>query len=108
MARPRSVVRRVAGSVFIAAIVLVGARPAYPDCATNKITAENCLPGNPDTEWDIDGSGSDTIQGFATDISVNRGDTIHFKIDTPSTAYHIDIYRMGYYAGNGARLIAAN
>src|SRR5205807_3717605 len=30
-----------------------------------------------------------------------------FKIKTPSTAYHIDILRLGYYQGNGARLIAS-
>ena len=46
-----------------------------------------------------------SIQGFATDISVNRGTTVDFKIDTPSTNYHIDIYRLGYYGGDGARLV---
>ena len=42
-------------------------------CATNPITAENCLTGNPASEWDINGAGDPTIQGFATEISVNRG-----------------------------------
>ena len=42
-------------------------------CAANPITAENCLPGNPASEWDISGAGDPSIQGFATDISVNRG-----------------------------------
>ncbi|MFD0854979.1 N,N-dimethylformamidase beta subunit family domain-containing protein, partial [Actinomadura adrarensis] len=31
---------------------------------------------------------------------------MRFKINTPATAYSIDIYRMGYYAGNGARKVA--
>src|SRR5262245_62240670 len=47
-----------------------------------------------------------SIQGFATDISVNRGETVHFKIKTDSTHYHLDIYRVGYYAGLGARKVA--
>jgi len=74
----------------------------------NDIVCENSKPGNPSSEWDVgNGNAGDlTIQGFATDISVNRGSTIFFKISTPAKAYTIDIYRMGYYGGNGARKIA--
>ncbi len=71
----------------------------------NPIVAENCQPGNPPSEWDIVGAGDPTIQGFATDISVNRGETVQFKIATNASAYHLDIYRLGYYGGNGARKI---
>jgi hypothetical protein len=74
-------------------------------CAINAITAENCLPGNLASEWDITGSGDPTIQGFATEISVNRGTTVQFKIDTTATSYRLDIYRMGYYGGRGARKV---
>ena len=52
------------------------------------------------------GVGDPTIQGFATDISVNRGSTVSFKISTEATAYRIDIYRLGYYGGRGARKVA--
>src|SRR5262245_17474775 len=71
----------------------------------NPIQAENCLPGNPSTEWDITGSGDASIQGFATDISVNRGSTISFKVKTTASNYRLDIYRMGYYGGMGARKV---
>ena len=40
-----------------------------------------------------------------TQISVNAGSQIQFKIDTTATAYSIKIYRLGYYQGNGARLM---
>jgi hypothetical protein len=71
------------------------------------IAQENTLPGTPASTWDVSGSGDTTIQGFATDISANEGQTISFKInDTKSAPYHIDIYRVGYYQGNGARLVA--
>src|SRR5207245_8367674 len=63
--------------------------------------------GNSSTEWDISGSGDSSIQGFATDISVNQGQTVHFKINTIALAYRIDIYRMGYYGGAGARKVAS-
>lgn len=58
----------------------------------NAIVAENCQPGNPAIEWDIAGAGDPSIQGFATDISVNRGQTISFKVKTDAASYHIDIY----------------
>ncbi|HEX5150554.1 MAG TPA: N,N-dimethylformamidase beta subunit family domain-containing protein, partial [Parafilimonas sp.] len=72
--------------------------------AQNAIVTENALPGNPSSEWDISGAGDLTMQGFATDISVNKGETVHFKIKS-SVAYTIDIYRLGYYQGNGARKV---
>ena len=71
----------------------------------NSIVRENRLPGDPPTEWDINGWGDPTIQGFGHDISINRGETIFFKIKTDSTNYRIDIYRMGYYGGMGARRV---
>jgi hypothetical protein len=55
---------------------------AFAICMTpkNAIEAENCLPGDPPSQWYVDGAGSPSIQGFATDISVNAGQTIFFKI----------------------------
>ncbi len=71
----------------------------------NAIVAENCLAGNPASEWDIAGIGDPSIQGFATDISVKRGSTVSFKVDSATSNYRFDIYRMGYYGGLGARKI---
>ncbi len=31
----------------------------------NAIIQENCLPGTPATEWDINGAGDPEIQGFS-------------------------------------------
>ena len=73
----------------------------------NKITCENSKPGTNPSVWDIEGAGDASIQGFATDISVNVGNPIGFKIDTAASAYTIDIYRLGWYAGDGARKIAS-
>ncbi len=76
------------------------------DVPVNEIGCENSKPGNPESEWGISGSGSANLQGFATDISVNRGATIGFKVDTNLASYRLDIYRMGYYNGAGARKVA--
>jgi hypothetical protein len=81
---------------------------AFASCSSpkNTIEAENCLPGTAQSQWDISGAGDSTIQGFASSISVNQGQTVSFKINTNATSYKLDIYRLGYYGGNGARLIA--
>ena len=96
-------------TVLLFAASLVVAESAYGSCSNpaNPIEAENCLPGNPSSQWDVSGAGDLTIQGFATDISVNVGGTIYFKIQTDAHAYSIDIYRVGYYGGMGARQVAS-
>jgi N,N-dimethylformamidase beta subunit-like, C-terminal/Domain of unknown function (DUF4082)/Bacterial Ig-like domain/Bacterial Ig domain len=92
----------VVGGLAVAPAAQAACNPPAP----NAIAAENALPGAPSSQWDVTGSGSDSIQGFATEISVNCGDTVHFKVDTTASTYQIDIYRMGYYGGSGARKVA--
>jgi Domain of unknown function (DUF4082)/Bacterial Ig-like domain (group 3)/Bacterial Ig domain len=72
----------------------------------NPIPCENAQPGTPQSVWSVGGAGDPGIQGFATDISVNVGGTISFKISTSSTTYGLTIYRLGYYQNNGARQVA--
>jgi VCBS repeat-containing protein len=78
--------------------------------APNKISTENQLAGTAKSVWAIHGSianrGDSQIEGFATQISTNAGQTVSFKIDTASSGYTLDIYRLGYYSGNGARRVA--
>ena len=71
----------------------------------NAIVTENALPGNPASEWDISGRADPSIQGFATNLSVNKGEIVNFKIKTDASSYSINIYRIGYYQGNGARFV---
>ena len=82
---------------------------AQATCTAPKsvIEAENCLPGTPASQWYVQGAGSPNIQGFTTDISVNVGQTVFFKISTPAASYRIDIYRLGYYQGNDGRFMAS-
>ena len=99
--------------VLMGAAALVAGPPASAadPCAapvTNPVACENTKPGDPASDWQVDGVGDSTIQGFATSMSVNAGQTVNFKIKTPASSYHIDILRLGYYQGNGARLIASN
>jgi hypothetical protein len=91
---------------IVLTLLLGGTAPAADGCTLSAVACENQLPGSPSAEWDINGAGDPSIQGFATDISVDHGETIHFKIDTNAAAYSIDIYRLGWYGGLGARQVA--
>ena len=74
--------------------------------ATNAVVAENLLPGSDSSEWDVNGAGDPTIQGFATRMSVLPGETVELKVDSSdATEYRVDIYRLGYYSGKGARKV---
>ncbi|MGN6326406.1 DUF4082 domain-containing protein [Pseudolysinimonas sp.] len=104
-----AMVAAIAASMIVGVAAAAPARAAVTDpCGTgsNAIVCENSKPGTPESQWDIDGAGDATIQGFATDISVNAGSTIGFKVKTDASKYSIRIFRTGYYQGNGARLIA--
>ena len=83
------------------------ASPCGPP-VTSVIACENTLPGDPPSDWQVSGAGDSTIQGFATSMSVNAGQTESFKINTPAKAYHIDILRIGYYQGDGARKVVSD
>ena len=103
---------RSARLVLFAALVIIFAgrsalRPSV-EAQVGPIVQENTQAGSPSSEWDVSGAGDPSIQGFATDISVNKGDTVSFKVNTDSSNYRIDIYRLGYYGGAGARLVAGN
>ena len=100
---------------LLGALICAGLLQASPAAAagpcgppvTNPIACENSKPGDPPSDWQVSGVGDSTIQGFATQMSVNVGDTAYFKIKTPARSYHIDILRLGYYGGDGARIIQA-
>src|SRR5215471_10553662 len=99
-------------AVLMSMLSLASARPAAADpCGppvVSVIACENTLPGDPPSDWQVNGAGDPTIQGFATSMSVNVGQTESFKINTPASSYHIDILRVGYYQGDGARKVVSN
>ena len=98
------VVLSLGSVVQLAAGVASDADPCAPE--STLVACENSRPGNPRSEWDITGSGSVSIQGFATDISVNHGEPVFFKINTPASAFRLDIYRSGILRGDRARKLA--
>ncbi|WP_250002934.1 DUF4082 domain-containing protein [Actinoplanes sp. M2I2] len=103
--RRSRVLTAAAVSLVLTATALAGtAGAAAADCSANPVVCENAETGTSSDEWEVHGAGDGSIQGFATDISADAGETVHFKVRAEH-AYTIAIYRLGYYGGAGARRI---
>ncbi|MGC5020488.1 DUF4082 domain-containing protein [Micromonospora sp. DT47] len=103
----RSTVALAVTSALFATGLAAGAPRAASaaTCLPNPVVCENSKTGTPASVWDIDGAGDETLQGFAADMSANVGESVSFKIRAEHQ-YTVDIYRLGYYGGNGARRVA--
>jgi hypothetical protein len=72
----------------------------------NTIVLENMKPGDP--SWAIPNPAENReIEGYPSATSVNRGETISFFVNTADPSFTIQIFRMGWYGGAGARSVAA-
>ncbi|MBI3256438.1 MAG: hypothetical protein HYZ59_01470 [Actinobacteria bacterium] len=108
-ARCRARYAVTAGAVVAGLLTFQPAAQAAGPCdapVQSVIQCENSKTGNPASEWDVAGTGSTNINGFADDISYLPGAVVNFRVKTVASAYRLDIYRMGYYGGKGARKMA--
>ena len=72
---------------------------------STTVAAENQRPGTAD--WEITSPAlHQEIEGYASRTSVNGGDPIDLFVSTRAPRYIIDVFRMGWYAGAGARRVA--
>jgi hypothetical protein len=76
----------------------------------NPVQAENLRPGHADWRLDrprIEGRfRSPGLEGYASHTSIRAGQTLELFVSTrPASAFQVDIYRMGYYGGAGARKV---
>jgi hypothetical protein len=78
----------------------------------NSVVQENQRPGTRD--WMLNNTRIDPetryrspwIEGYSSRRSVRAGDTITFHVSTnPPSPFTIDLYRTGYYDGDGGRLV---
>jgi hypothetical protein len=73
---------------------------------TNTVVfLENQKPGT--TSWLLTNPtpSSGGIEGYASATSVARGEQINFLVNTTNSAYVLDVYRIGWYGGTGARQV---
>ncbi|GAA1299575.1 hypothetical protein GCM10009634_56910 [Saccharothrix xinjiangensis] len=70
----------------------------------NRVACENTRPGTDD--WQVVYR-DPSIVGYSTDISAAPGGRVDFKVLTGASSYRLDVHRLGYYAGKGARLVGS-
>ncbi len=84
--------------------------PGPGPMANTAIARENALPGT--SSWQIPAGQQATtqIQAFAGATSVAPGQKLAFYVSTQSAQMHyqVDIYRIGWYGGDGARLLLSS
>ncbi|HEV7222973.1 MAG TPA: N,N-dimethylformamidase beta subunit family domain-containing protein, partial [Pirellulales bacterium] len=122
--RPRRIVRKRSYARFVGGVgrtlcvaacaiagpLAIGAASAA-ESKSKLVEQENRQPGS--TDWQLtrvraDASGfrSTWIEGYSSKQSVKAGETIEIMVSTdPAQPFEIEIFRMGYYGGRGARLM---
>jgi hypothetical protein len=115
--RRRDFLRQVAGGSgaiwlpTLTAASVAGATLAQQPAAPDLIREENKKPGALDWQLtrvraDADGFRSPWIEGYCSKQSVLAGESIDIMVSTdPPRPFEIEIFRMGYYGGRGARLL---
>ncbi|WP_447986144.1 N,N-dimethylformamidase beta subunit family domain-containing protein [Nitrospira sp. Nam74] len=72
--------------------------------ASTPVELENARPGS--AAWHLTNPAEyGEIEGYASLTSVNRGKAIKLFVNTHESSYTIEIYRMGWYGGAGARRV---
>jgi hypothetical protein len=90
--------------VFAVCLAL-GTGPAWANPSPNPITEENALPGT--SAWSSGTVEAGGLGGYASEISVIPGGELHLHVTAPTAArYRVEVYRLGWYQGLGARLLA--
>jgi hypothetical protein len=98
--------------LFTYRVLPTSQQPAAKAATLNPIQKENLLPGT--TSWQLTNptpfdatnhSYDQGIEGYASVTSVKVGGTVSFAVDSTTSSFNADIYRLGWYQGNGARLI---
>ena len=118
--KPRRRLDHLSRRAALKAVAAAGLAASLSGCATveksrrDLVRRENLKPGTRD--WMLTRSHVDPstkyrcpwIEGYCSHTSVRAGDTVNFKVSTnPPSDFTVAIYRMGYYGGAGARLVAS-
>ncbi|MEZ6046668.1 MAG: DUF6605 domain-containing protein [Planctomycetaceae bacterium] len=110
----RSLLKSAAAGLFVGALTSTEVRSAEPllrkEIRPNKIPRENQHQGT--TDWQLtyvrtdhaENRRSKLIEGYCSQQRYRAGETIDFYLSTSEpTDVVVDLYRLGYYQGNGGR-----
>jgi hypothetical protein len=79
-----------------------GEFPALP--TAEWLVEENSRPGT--RKWTGVGTNyQGELEGFTDHVSATHGDEVTLYVNTVEPRLHVEIYRMGWYGGSGARLV---
>jgi hypothetical protein len=94
----------VGAAVVALTAAAVWAAGATPAPAPNPIQVENARPGA--TSWRIRLLPQHVLEGYASEVSVAPGDTLHLHVSSSAgLRYRVRVYRIGWYGGMGGRLM---
>lgn len=81
-------------------------RSASPSSTADPLLAELDRPGDPG--WHVVRPAKVTqLAGYVSPASVLPGDVLHLHLRSTVPAVHLEVFRSGWYAGAGARLVAS-
>ncbi len=104
--RDRYSPRHAVLSILIALEALSPALVAGAEPSLNPIQLENQRSGT--SAWMVAKPAlRREIEGYASTPSVNQGQTIRLYVNTTAPRYRLNVYRMGWYGGLGAREVLA-
>ncbi|WP_419420123.1 N,N-dimethylformamidase beta subunit family domain-containing protein [Legionella sp. D16C41] len=97
-------------SFFLSALLFHSAfsSPVKMTPIQNPIVEENALPGTPGWDEQLWKKKEPLIEGYASTTSAAPGDNLEFHVRMLNLPghYRLDIYRLGWYKGVGARKVA--
>ncbi|MFH1602625.1 MAG: N,N-dimethylformamidase beta subunit family domain-containing protein [Pseudomonadota bacterium] len=77
---------------------IIGMRPINP------IIEENRRPGTDDWRLGLPAAARE-IEGYASATSIERGEAIELYVNTRAPSFILEVFRMGWYEGQGARRV---
>lgn len=106
---PARTIRVATLRLAVLLLAVVGLPPATPVPAAaaaesvNRIVQENARPGT--TAWKIPKLAPRDIEGYADRTSALAGERVRLHVDTSAEEFHVALFRLGWYGGDGGRRV---
>ena len=90
--------------LWLAVWLTVAAWGALAHASQSPVSLENQRPGT--TPWELGNPAvQHEIEGYAEAASVEPGETLRLHVSSASPRFSVDVFRMGWYGGKGARRV---